>query len=466
MPRSSAVGRPVSCAGPASRPSASWPGSATSRAPRGRARPHRRGDPHRAAARGRRPGGAPLAPPDPARRRAPRTCPDPLLPRALPAHPRQHPAPLRRRKPLAVASRTYTGVPCDAPGGEFTIMSVHGPGTALPRAGRNPLRAPPAGDRFVADLMAEMSDRGEDRPAHRGRARPERRDQPGRRRRTRRRRGRTHGRSRRWRATSPRRRPGSGPPHGARSRRSRWRCTTRPTCPPYRPRWPERPRGTSIWSPSWPWRRRARSPRRASTPPRACPSLPRWAAPGGPTSRGASAASRCSRPSWCAPTSTVCRAAATRGSAAARSPRSSPTSAARRARRCGGSTRLVGARRCARPCCPRASRRYARARRSCCPPPSPTTAYRSTPTPGCCNGCCAPNGASPASSWPRRTMCSASPNATTSRKPPTPRSRSRSSPACTSSSAPRPRRPTTSPDGCCACSSRARSPAGWWTPPW
>ena len=36
-------------------------------------------------------------------------------------------------------------------------MSVHGPGTALPRAGRNPLRAPPAGDRFVADLMAEMT---------------------------------------------------------------------------------------------------------------------------------------------------------------------------------------------------------------------------------------------------------------------------------------------------------------------
>ena len=37
------------------------------------------------------------------------------------------------------------------------IMSVHGPGTALPRPGRSPLRAPPARDRFVADLMAEMS---------------------------------------------------------------------------------------------------------------------------------------------------------------------------------------------------------------------------------------------------------------------------------------------------------------------
>lgn len=36
-------------------------------------------------------------------------------------------------------------------------MSVHGPSTALPRSGRNPLRAPPAGDRFVADLMAEMT---------------------------------------------------------------------------------------------------------------------------------------------------------------------------------------------------------------------------------------------------------------------------------------------------------------------
>ena len=37
------------------------------------------------------------------------------------------------------------------------IMPVHGPGTALPRPGRSPLRAPPARDRFVADLMAEMS---------------------------------------------------------------------------------------------------------------------------------------------------------------------------------------------------------------------------------------------------------------------------------------------------------------------
>ena len=40
-------------------------------------------------------------------------------------------------------------------------MPVHGPaaatGAAVPRPGRGPLRAPPAGDRFVADLMAEMS---------------------------------------------------------------------------------------------------------------------------------------------------------------------------------------------------------------------------------------------------------------------------------------------------------------------
>ena len=36
-------------------------------------------------------------------------------------------------------------------------MTVHGPGTALPRSGRSPLRAPPARERFVADLMAEMT---------------------------------------------------------------------------------------------------------------------------------------------------------------------------------------------------------------------------------------------------------------------------------------------------------------------
>jgi beta-glucosidase-like glycosyl hydrolase len=36
-------------------------------------------------------------------------------------------------------------------------MTAHGPGTAPPRSGRSPLRAPPARDRFVADLMAEMT---------------------------------------------------------------------------------------------------------------------------------------------------------------------------------------------------------------------------------------------------------------------------------------------------------------------
>src|SRR4051794_21050084 len=40
-------------------------------------------------------------------------------------------------------------------------MPVHGPattrGAAIPRQGRGALRAPPAGDRFVAELMADMS---------------------------------------------------------------------------------------------------------------------------------------------------------------------------------------------------------------------------------------------------------------------------------------------------------------------
>ena len=53
----------------------------------------------------------------------------------------------------------------DAPGGKFTIMPVHGPpgpdGTAdaplPPRPGRSALRMPPAGERFVGDLVADMS---------------------------------------------------------------------------------------------------------------------------------------------------------------------------------------------------------------------------------------------------------------------------------------------------------------------
>ena len=58
--------------------------------------------------------------------------------------------------------RTDTGIAPAAPLVEsFTIMPVHGPaaaaGAAVPRPGRGPLRAPPARDRFVADLMAEMT---------------------------------------------------------------------------------------------------------------------------------------------------------------------------------------------------------------------------------------------------------------------------------------------------------------------